>query len=145
MAHYIFPFIWLIFPLSWFVLAAWNNWLAYRRRKAELDTIKQMAATGREPPPELLKAVSNPGPDADDGYHPYYGGWRARRAYRFGPFWEWRRAIFFGAIAGGLWYWGTYEANDGWNGGIMIATVVMGILAVTSALTALFLTLNPPK
>lgn len=144
--HYFFAFWWLIFPVSWFVLAAWSNWLSYRRRKDELETLKHMAASGKEPPPELLKAVSNPAPDPNDP-HPYDGygyGWRARRYGRWGPFWEWRRAIFFGAVAAGLYYWASYE--DGHTSrGIMIAVTVMGVLAVASALTALVMTLNPPK
>jgi hypothetical protein len=51
-------FWWLIFPLSWFVFGAWQSWLSYRANRETLDLIKTYAASGREPPPELLSRLN---------------------------------------------------------------------------------------
>jgi hypothetical protein len=47
-------FWWMIFPLSWFVFDAYQRWLAHRARRDTVELLKTYAASGREPPPELL-------------------------------------------------------------------------------------------
>jgi hypothetical protein len=146
-----FAYWWLLFPLAWFVSAAWQSWLSYQRRKQELDLLKSYVAQGKDPPPELTKAVSGEhtaDPAANGpygGYGPY--GWRARRwGWGWSPYWGWQRAIVTGCIAGGLFYWANYgDAPSGAYHGLMIAAVVLGIISVSSAFMALMMSLNPPK
>jgi hypothetical protein len=47
-------FWWLVFPLSWFAVAAWRNWLSYRAQCDAADVLRAYACNGREPPAELL-------------------------------------------------------------------------------------------
>jgi hypothetical protein len=140
--QYFFAYWWVFLVFGGLLMGAWSNWLAYRRRKDELDTLKHMAEHGKDPPPELLKAVTDPYDDG--GPHPYYG--RRWRYGRYGAFWEWRRAIFFGALAGGLYWWANYSDFGGHaHDGIMIAAVVMAILAAVSLFTAVAMTVFRPK
>jgi len=46
---------WLLFPVSWIVFDGFQRWLAYRARR---DTLESYAASGREPPPELVARLS---------------------------------------------------------------------------------------
>jgi len=47
-------FWWLVFPLSWFVVGAWRNWLSYRADRDAADVLRAYASNGREPPAELI-------------------------------------------------------------------------------------------
>lgn len=47
-------FWWLVFPLGWFLIAAWRAWLDYKARRDVLDLIETYTKAGREPPPELF-------------------------------------------------------------------------------------------
>jgi hypothetical protein len=155
MVQVFFAYWWLLFPLAWFVAGGWHSWLAYQRRKHELDIIKTYAAQGKDPPPEIAKAISgdaavNPQAQPNgNGYGPYgyYGGWRGRRwGWGWSPYWAWHRAIVCAAVAGGLYYWANYYNHDEHaTGGVMIAVIVLGVIAVSSAVMALVQTLNPPK
>jgi hypothetical protein len=146
MHYWFFGFWWLIFPLGWFVIAGWMSWLSYLRRKQELDLLHRYAEQGKEPPPEVAKAVSG---DPMNGYgHPYaYYGWgRPWRWWRFSPYWAFNRAVVTGAVAGGLYYWANYVNDDPHAArGVMIAVVVLGIISVSSLVSALFMMANPPK
>lgn len=44
------------------------QWLVYRHRKQALETLKAFAENGRDPPPELLAAVSRPMPGWGDAF-----------------------------------------------------------------------------
>jgi hypothetical protein len=58
-------FWWLIFPLAGFAFAGFNQWLLYRRSRAALEVLKTYAAQGKEPPPELMRALGGADFDAD--------------------------------------------------------------------------------
>jgi hypothetical protein len=45
---------WLMFPLCWFVVGVWRNWLAYRAEREAMDVLAAYARNGREPPAELI-------------------------------------------------------------------------------------------
>jgi hypothetical protein len=45
---------WLVFPLSWIVFGAFQNWLAYRARRDTLDLLRSYADAGHEPPAALI-------------------------------------------------------------------------------------------
>jgi len=117
-----FSFWWLIFPLMGFVAVGYQSYLRHRRSQHAMEVLRTYAQQGRDPPPEVLAALTGahqgapyappPGvqpPPASAPYPPGYGpapgygpdpyddwgwggGWRARRAWRRG----WR---------GPLWAW----------------------------------------
>lgn len=144
--HYWFAYWWLIFPIGVFVAGGWQSWLSYLRRKQELELLKHYVAQGKDPPPELAKAVSGEH-TADPAQVGYPYGWRARRwGWGWNPYWAWQRAIVMGAISGGLYYWANYvNDNEQARSGVMIAVIITGIIAIVSAFFALMMTLNPPK
>ena len=49
---------WLVFPLSWFVVAAWRAWLAGKARRDTLELIQTFVRTGQAAPPELLDRLN---------------------------------------------------------------------------------------
>lgn len=146
--YWFFGFWWLIFPIGGFLMVAWTSWLHYLRRKQELDLLHRYAEQGKEPPPEVAKAVGG-GADPMNGYGYPYGVWaygRPWRWWRLSPVWQFNRAIVTGAVAGGLYYWANYVSDDRHaTGGVMIAVVVLAIISITSLLSALFMMMNPPK
>lgn len=52
-------FWWMIFPLSWIVIEAYQRWLAHRVRRDTVALLKTYAESGREPPPELLARLDD--------------------------------------------------------------------------------------
>ena len=71
-------FWWLIFPIGWVVYRGWDRWLSYQRSRHALELMKQYAAQGKDPPPELMRQLQ------DDAYgYDSYRGWGHRyRRYR---------------------------------------------------------------
>ena len=47
-------FWWLLFPMAWMVVGAFNSWLNYRNRRDTLDLIKGYAASGKDIPAGLI-------------------------------------------------------------------------------------------
>lgn len=45
---------WLLFPLSWVVIAGWRNWLSYRRHQDNLDLLKRFTDSGKDIPAGLM-------------------------------------------------------------------------------------------
>ena len=65
---------WLLIPLGAFTiplagmaLGAFAIWQDHRSRDKVLDALRVYAEQGREPPPELLRALANGGSGGDDG------------------------------------------------------------------------------
>src|SRR5689334_22340825 len=56
-------------PLAGILSGTFTAWLKYRYRRAALDTLKSYAASGKEPPEALIRALT---PGAG---HPRNGGW----------------------------------------------------------------------
>jgi hypothetical protein len=51
-------FWWLAFPLSWFAMAGWRNWLDHKARRDTLDLMQVYVRNGREAPPELTARLN---------------------------------------------------------------------------------------
>lgn len=92
MDHFWHAYWWLIFPLAFFLFGAFDRWLSYRRSRDYLDLIKSYAAQGKEPPPELVRAVRSGRMDDDFDWGGYYGARYARREARRAA----RRAVYGG-------------------------------------------------
>ena len=139
---------WLLFPLGGFIVLLLSSFMSYMRRKAELDVLKSYVQQGKDPPPELSKALGGGGPDPIagdpwDAYaHPYYGkAWK--RYYRYGPYGEWRRAITMGAISLGFYL--AYRYSDvGAGHAFLIVSIITGVIAAASLVFALLQGLFPP-
>jgi hypothetical protein len=145
MQDFFFSYWWLLFPLAFFLLSAWGGWLSYQRRKAELDVLKSYVSQGKDPPPEVARAMGGADPaDPTHPYgpygHPYYGGWWGYRRWRYGPFWEWRRAIVFGSISFGFWMASRYYPSHAFE----IVAIITGVIAAASLAWALISSLFPP-
>ena len=123
---------WLIFPIAFFAFGAWRNWLTYRANREMLDLIKTYAASGREPPPELLAKLSAPWRDCDEGADErprYRRRWRRERT--------WYRVVLFGMLSSGFAFAAVtniYGAGEAFTivafvlGSICVATLVQVLL-----------------
>ncbi|WP_300527600.1 hypothetical protein [Maricaulis sp.] len=54
---------WLLFPLAFFLIFAWNSFMRYKQTKAKIELLKTYAASGNEPPAELIRRLDG---DSDD-------------------------------------------------------------------------------
>ncbi len=171
--YFIFGFWWLIFPLMGFVFGGYNMYLQHRRSQQAMEVLKAYAAQGKDPPPEVMAAVTGVyggGPAAPPPGAPYggpynapygpgpgYGGWGGpwggwgwgRWGWR-GPMWAWSRVVTFAAIAIGFTFAGQYygggdsDAVKAFN----LVAIIMGVLAVGFGVMALVHTLfyrNAPR
>ena len=142
---------WLMFPIGFFVFGAWDRWLAYQRSRDHLDLIKTYADQGKEPPPELVKAIREDDPlDSSDhrwegyggrygyGMHPRHMRRMYRRAYRWSPYWQWRTVFITGAVAAGFWFASEYADFPGTEGPFRLVAIIMSCVAVGHLIAAVF-------
>lgn len=122
-------FWWLIFPLSWFVFGAWQSWLSYRANRETLDLIKTYAASGREPPPELMARLNKRwhGDEDDRDERPRYRRRRER---------SWYQVVLFGLLSAGFAF---AAATDIYGAGeaFTIVAFVMGALSAATLVQVL--------
>lgn len=121
---------WLMFPLFWLIGGAFHSAQGYRRDRETIDLIKSYADKGQEPPEALLKTLDR---NRDDDR--YY----SRRRYRRGACrreGSWYSVVLFGVMAAGFGY-ASYIDIYGAGEGFLIATVVLGALAVASLVSIL--------
>ena len=141
---------WLMFPIGFFLFGAWDRWLAYRRSRDHLDLIRTYADQGKEPPPELIKAIREGDPisDPDGQYAGYgYGGYGMhprhmrrmyRRAYRWSPYWQWRTVFITGAVAAGFWFASEYADFPGTEAPFRLVAIIMTFVAAGHLIAAVF-------
>ena len=142
---------WLLFPIGFFVFGAWDRWLSYQRSRDHLELLKSYAAQGKEPPPELVKAVRDADPlDGDappygPGYGPYGYGMRPRDLrrmyryqYRWSPYWQWRTVFITGAVAAGFWFAAEYADFPGTEGPFRLVAIIMTFVAAGHLVAAVF-------
>jgi hypothetical protein len=63
---------WLLFPLIFLVvMPGWNSFMRYKGTKAKIELLKTYAASGKEPPADLIASLDADKSDADwpDGDH----------------------------------------------------------------------------
>ena len=155
-----FSFWWLIFPLMGFVFGGFGMFMNYRRSQQAMDVLKTYAAQGKDPPPEVMAAITGAQSDQHPGgyppYPPYggpwaygYGRWGRWGGWR-GPYWAWSRVVTFAAIAIGFTfagqYWGDADADA--VKAFHLVAIIMGVLAVGFGAMALMHTLfqrNAPR
>lgn len=147
MEHFFFSYWWLIFPIGFFVFGAWDRWLAYRRSQDRLDLLRSYASQGKDPPPELVRAIQlEEEDDEDDAYGAYdrYGRRRARRYarryWRSSPYWAWRTAAVTGSVALGFWLASEYSGLTDVEGIFRLVAIILTCVAGGHAVAALFAT-----
>lgn len=118
-------FWWLIFPIFGMLMALWGMASTERRSRRAMDLIDSYVRQGKEPPAELLKIAS--GADEDSGTGP---GRRGQATV-----WS---LITFTAVAAGFGVGYQFVQTERYAFAFLIVAVIMGVLAVGSALILLF-------
>src|SRR5690242_3486781 len=98
-----FPW-WMIFPLMWFAFGMFGMWMSHIRHRDMMRMIETYAAQGKEPPAELVAALSRPRSRSE--WRAERDAWRGdyweRRYDRYGPFRTTWRAVIFLSLAFGF-------------------------------------------
>lgn len=121
---------WLLFPFGWFVAGAYQNWLSYKANRDTLDLLKSYAASGREPPPELVARLNKRWSDDDDGDDDRPRR-RRYRGYRYGRDQQAYQLVLFGVLCAGFSY-AAYTDLYGAGEAFIIVAFVMGALSLAS-------------
>jgi len=146
MEHFFFSFWWLVFPIGFFIAAAFDRWLAYKKSQDRLMILRSYTDAGKDPPPELIKALArDEEEDEESAYAPYdrYGRYPRRyyrRHWRRGPYWAWRGAIVTGAVAAGFWLAAEYGGLPGIDWPFRFVAIIMTCVAAGNFVMAIFAT-----
>lgn len=145
MEDFFSSFWWLLFPLGFFVFGAWDRWLAYQRSKDRLELLRTYTNQGKDPPPELIKALREEEVEETSAYDPYdrYGRYprrHLRRLRRYGPYWAWRSALVTGAVAMGFWFASEYADMPGVDWSFRLVAIIMTCVAAGNLIAAIFAT-----
>ena len=126
---------WLLFPLGWFVFGGFQSWLSYRANRDTLDLLKSYAASGREPPPELVAKLNKQWDDRDEDHDDRPS--RRHRLYRDGSEHPAYRVVLFGALCAGFSY-ASFTDFYGAGEAFTIVAFVMGALSLASMVSLVF-------
>jgi hypothetical protein len=137
-------------PIVQAVLAPWGRFLQYRERRAAIEALKVYAAQGKEPPPEVLDALSprrwrrwraGAARATSEGLASAgLGQWEGQidRWRRREPLRRWNGAIFAAAITAGFAYaWQHVHQNADIY---LVVAVIAGALTVAAVLSAIIAT-----
>lgn len=123
-----FQFWWLIFPIGFGLMGAYNSFLNYRRQRAALDLLKTYAEKGQEPPEALMKVLQSP-LDED--------GWDGKAQHGRQPTNYWSLFGLFTALSLGFLGASHFTTFDGDSGAFLIVAFTMGAVAVWALISAL--------
>jgi len=136
-------FWWLMFPVYWMVIHAIRSSRRSSSQDHALEVLRTYAARGEQPPPEVLKALTQLShhPDDDDGMGAGTGGvYQASRQGGVAGAW-WTFFVFLALTGGFAVGVNGFSTDGGAHTAFLIVTVVMAFLAVGSfimAITATF-------
>lgn len=163
-----------LIPISGMILGGIAAWLESREKRAALDALQTYASQGRDPPPELLRAI-NGGKrwkhDRDWYAHAEMRGAdgagegvdvreevrnatrEARDEIRAGvrrwrrnePLRTWRRAFTWAFLAGGAYVASRLVEMEDTQRGFLIAAVILGAIAAATFISALLTTIFREK
>lgn len=110
---------WLIFPLFGMVMAVLGMSSSERQTRTLMDLMKSYADQGKEPPPELMRAMAKKLEETADeaAWGPSNGsekGWGA---------------ITFAALAAGFGVAYAFNRDEDWSWVFLAVTVAMGVMA----------------
>lgn len=123
-----YQFWWLIFPIGFGLLGAYNSFLGYRRQRDALNLIKTYAEKGQEPPEALLKVLQQP--IHDDSWDGSSSGNRQPTNY-------WSLFGLFTALGLGFLGASHFTDLDSGTGAFLIVAFVMGAVAIWALISAL--------
>ncbi|WGM39896.1 hypothetical protein [Caulobacter sp. NIBR1757] len=130
---------WLLFPLGFFVVQAWDQWMRYLKHKNTLDLVKSYAEQGRDPPADLLAQVKADGAaldasidDDDDDDRSRRRRYRSRYRRERG----WYQVVLFGSLALGFGYAAMTDLLGIGEAAVIVA-FVMGALCAASLVSTL--------
>lgn len=125
-----YQFWWLIFPIGFGIMGAYNSYLGYRRQRDALNLIKTYAEKGQEPPEALLKVLQRPLED---------NGWDGAPATSRRPTNYWSLFGLFTALSAG--FLGSRfvigDLDPGAVTAFSIVGFVMGAVAIWALISAL--------
>jgi hypothetical protein len=133
---------WLIFPVGWMVVAAFESFGRYHQRSGTLKLLKTYAEQGKDPPQALLDMLKSDEQRAYDYSSGAYGGYdyKAHRVHRHG----WWQIVTFGALAVGFGYYGYYGGGHQVFTALALAFGVAALaLTVITIVRALFAPRRP--
>jgi hypothetical protein len=158
----------MLFPLFGMIMSAWLQHSYFQHRREALETLKIYANQGKEPPPEVVEALSGFGwsgrrwrgrwrdaTTTPGGAASTQSDWYEMRVARFAdraarwrsrePFRRWHNAFFMSALTTGL-YLASKEIHDAVIADrFMVAAIIVGALAAASVLSAVLVTVIRPK
>jgi hypothetical protein len=127
---------WLIFPLFAMAIGLIHVVLHHNRANRALDILKSYADQGKDPPPELMKSLQNP------------GGWSDRNGWRCSPERRLQRGFLFLALAigFGILTFSNYDDGGHWhhNSGLLIPMMIFAALALSNFLSLLLMSRGWP-
>ena len=153
----------MCFPLTGMIMGAWAQYNYFRHRREALETLKIYAHQGKDPPPEVVDALSGWGgrrwrrwwrdAAATGAVNPddwsaastaYFNAraerWRAREPYR-----RWHNALFLVALTTGLFFASKAIHDAVIADRFLVACIIVGALTVAAVLSALLVTVFPPR
>lgn len=133
---------WLLFPIGFFVFGAWDRWLAYKRSQDRLDLLRSYTNQGKDPPPELIRALREEDEDDDEARFGPLGRRASRRMrhryWAYSPYWAWRTTVITGAVAAGFWFASEYADIPGIDWPFRLVAIIMTCVAAGHLVFAIF-------
>ncbi len=130
-SDFLFAYWWLVFPLAYFIGTGWNSWIKYKRHQANLELLKSYAASGNQPPADLLKSL-DPATEKDASHDGLYSGGSKR-----GDGGKAFLVILFAGLAAIFAYAGYNGMMDLGEEAYFVA-MIMGVLSVAFLGSAIF-------
>lgn len=128
LSDFFYHFWWLIFPLAFFVAGGFSSFMRYQRTRAKIDLLKTYAASGKEPPAELLRNLDR---EDENNWHAESedsGDKSTGNAFL---------VILFLGLASVFAYEG-YAGLLGMGGVAYFVAMIMGVLALSFLANAIF-------
>ena len=140
-------------PIVQALFSPWRRYLQYRERRDAIEALKAYATQGRDPPPEVLDALSSNGwvrwrrragqagaaaADVAQAAGADRFSYRMERWRRREPLRRWNGAIFAGAITVGFAY--VYQHVHEGADVYLVITVIAAAMTVAAVLSALMAT-----
>lgn len=131
-AEFFASYWWLLFPLAWFLAAGWQSFMRYKRAQSKIELLKAYAASGKEPPAELLAALDEKSADrAWDDYAREQDGKSGGGGTAF-------LVLLFAGLAAVFGYVGYSELLEGVREEFYFVAMILGVLAVAFLGAGLF-------
>jgi hypothetical protein len=120
---------WLLFPLGFFVAQGWGSFMRYKRTKAKIELLKSYAASGKEPPAELMATLDADRHGAND-WHDDSDGNGGRGG-----------GVFVIILFAGLSAVFAFVGHEGWLGDdkpMYFVSMILGVLALAFLFSSIF-------